>query len=234
MERLKKEQGILIIMILHDLNLAARYCDRLILLSGSRILAGGKPDDVLTEANIASAFHARVLIRKHPLTGYLYVTLLNSIETMEPSLQKTVHVICGAGTGTQVLYALRTKGYRVTAGVLNVLDSDYETASQLGIKSVSEAPFSPITPDSYAQNVELMKNADVIVLSGVPFGFGNLKNLEAALEVAVLKPVIIMASGSERDFTGGTAGQMLESLVTLGAVQVSGVEALIAALGRLH
>ncbi len=118
--------------------------------------------------------------------------------------------------------------------MLNVLDSDYETASQLGIKTVSEAPFSPITPESYAQNVEFMKKADVIVLSGVPFGFGNLKNLEAALEVVVLKPVIILASGSERDFTGGTAGQMLESLATLGAVQVSGVEALMAALGRLH
>lgn len=232
-ERLKNEQGILAVMILHDLNLAARYCDRLILLSGNGILAGGKPDEVLTEANIACAFHARVLIRKHPLTGYLYVTLLNSIETMEPSLQKTVHVICGAGTGTQVLYALRTKGYRVTAGVLNVLDSDYETASQLGIKTVSEAPFSPITPDSYAQNVELMKNADVIVLSGVPFGFGNLRNLEAALEVAVLKPVMILASESERDYTGGTAGQMLESLAALGAVRVPGTEALMAALGRL-
>ncbi len=233
-EHLKNEKGILVIMILHDLNLAARYCDRLILLSGDGILAGGKPDEVLTEANIECAFHARVLIRKHPLTGYLYVTLLNSIEMMEPSLQKTVHVICGAGTGTQVLYTLRTKGYRLTTGVLNVLDSDYETASQLGIKTVSEAPFSPITLESYAQNVALMKNADVIVLSGVPFGFGNLKNLEAALEVAVLKPVIILASESERDFTGGTAVKMLESLSALGAVPVSGVEALLTALGRLN
>jgi iron complex transport system ATP-binding protein len=231
-ERLKKEKGIMVVMILHDLNLAARYCDRLILLSGNSILAGGRPDEVLTEANIACAFHARVLIRKHPLTGYLYVTLLNSIEMMAPSLQKTIHVVCGAGTGTQILYSLRTKGYRVTAGVLNVLDSDYETASQLGIKTVSEAPFSPITPDSYAQNVELMKNADVIVLSGVPFGFGNLKNLEAVLDVAALKPVMVMASESERDFTGGTAGKIIDSLATLGAVQVSGVEALIAALGR--
>ncbi len=231
-ERLKKDQGIMVVMILHDLNLAARYCDRLILLSGNSILAAGKPDEVLTEPNIACAFHARVLIRKHPLTGYLYVTLLNSIELMEPSLQKTVHVVCGAGTGTQILYSLRTKGYRVTAGVLNVLDSDYETATQLGIKTVSEAPFSPITPESYAQNVELMKSADVIVLSGVPFGFGNLKNLEAVLDVATLKPVIVMLPESERDFTGGVAGKMIDSLTSMGAVQVSGVESLINTLGQ--
>lgn len=230
-ERLKKEKGIVVIMILHDLNLAARYCDRLILLYGNGILVGGGPAEVLTEANIASAFHAHVLVRKHPLTGYLYVTLLNSIEAMEPSLEKTVHVVCGAGTGTQVLYALRSKGYHVTAGVLNVLDSDYETAVQLGIKVVSEAPFSPITAEAFAQNIALMKMADVVVLSDVPFGFGNLKNLSAVMEVVAVKPVILLCSQHEqRDFTGGEAGQMLQFLIYGGATIVASVDELLAAI----
>ncbi len=40
------------------------------------------------------------------------------------------------------------KAIEVTAGVLNMLDTDYETAELLKIPTVSEAPFSPITDQS--------------------------------------------------------------------------------------
>ncbi len=143
----------------------------------------GKPDEVLTNEYILEAFHAGVLVRRHPLTGFLYVTLLNSLDPQKPSMGKTIHIVCGAGSGTQLMYKLRSKGYLVTAGVLNVLDSDYETAVQLNIRTISEAPFSPITPESCAQNLEMMKKADIVVVSDVPFGWGNIKNLEALMTI---------------------------------------------------
>jgi iron complex transport system ATP-binding protein len=232
-ERLKRERGLTVVIILHDLNLAARYCDRLILLSQNRILAAGTPDEVLTQDRLREAFHASVMVRKHPMTGYLYVTLLNSMESAEPPRGKTVHLVCGAGTGTQLMFMLKLDGYNVTAGVLNVLDSDYDTAAHLGIKTVSEAPFSPITTESCMQMLEMMKKADAIVIAEVPFGWGNLKNLEAVLALGGSKPVLVVdESGAERDFTGGEAGRMLDRIKVSGTI-IKNKEEAIAALKHL-
>jgi len=119
-EKLKKERGLVVIIILHDLNLAARYCDRLILLHNNRILATGGPDDVITQENIRAAFRANVMVKKHPVTGYIYVTLLNALEPAGPSNGHTAHLVSGAGTGTQLMYLLRSEGYSRDAGALNV------------------------------------------------------------------------------------------------------------------
>ncbi len=78
--------------------------------------------------------------------------------------------------------ALMDEGYEVTAGVLNMLDTDYETAELLKIPNVNEAPFSPITEQTKQANLEMIKKAAIVVVTSVPFGYGNLSNLEAALE----------------------------------------------------
>lgn len=46
-----------VVVVLHDLNLAARFCDRLLLLHHGRILCGGRPELVLQQDNLAHAFH---------------------------------------------------------------------------------------------------------------------------------------------------------------------------------
>ena len=70
--------------------------------------------------------------------------------------------------------ALVDEGYEVTAGVLNMLDTDYETAELLKIPTVSEAPFSPITERVKAVNLEMINKAAIVVVTSVPFGYGNL------------------------------------------------------------
>ena len=62
MEVLKAEAsaGGTVIVVLHDLTLAARFCDRLVLLNGGRIIADGTPDAVLTEKNLAAAYRITV------------------------------------------------------------------------------------------------------------------------------------------------------------------------------
>ena len=63
---LNREQGITVIGAMHDLNLAALYFDRLILLKEGRILADGPPSDVLTEGTIKEVFAASVQVIQHP------------------------------------------------------------------------------------------------------------------------------------------------------------------------
>ena len=65
-ESLRHEQGLTVIATLHDLTLAARYGDRIALLSGGRIVESGPPTAVLTTATIAEHFGATVRIIDDP------------------------------------------------------------------------------------------------------------------------------------------------------------------------
>ena len=56
LRRLSRSEGLLVIMISHDLNIAARYSDNIILMCDGGIYAVGKPDEVLTEANIEHVY----------------------------------------------------------------------------------------------------------------------------------------------------------------------------------
>jgi len=51
-----------VVIVMHDLSLAARFCDRLVMLHGGTVLAIGAPDQVLTEENISKAY--RITIRR--------------------------------------------------------------------------------------------------------------------------------------------------------------------------
>ncbi|MFL9814687.1 heme ABC transporter ATP-binding protein [Stutzerimonas sp. VN223-3] len=64
------EQGGAALVILHDLNLAARYCDRLLLLADGRARLCGAPDQVLRAEPLKSVFGLEVLIQQHPERGH--------------------------------------------------------------------------------------------------------------------------------------------------------------------
>lgn len=66
---LNRERGTTIVMVLHDLNLAARYADHLVAMAGGRVIAAGDPDDVLTEQTVRGVFGLDSRIIPDPLTG---------------------------------------------------------------------------------------------------------------------------------------------------------------------
>lgn len=64
------DHGASVLLILHDLNLAARYCDQLLLLSEGRMQAYGTPDEVLQPAPLHKVFGIEVLVQQHPERGH--------------------------------------------------------------------------------------------------------------------------------------------------------------------
>ncbi|MET1069701.1 MAG: heme ABC transporter ATP-binding protein [Pseudomonas prosekii] len=64
------DRGAAVLVILHDLNLAARYCDRVLLLEGGRPVALDTPDQVLQPQLLKAVFGLEVLVQPHPERGH--------------------------------------------------------------------------------------------------------------------------------------------------------------------
>ena len=63
------EKGVGVVMVLHDLNLAARCADKLVVFDGGLVAAQGTPEEVLTEQLIDQVFGVKATIARHPVTN---------------------------------------------------------------------------------------------------------------------------------------------------------------------
>ena len=75
MRDLNRKQGLTVIAVTHDINLAALFCDRILLMKGGCIHSIGKPYDVITESNIKDVYETDVTVDCNPQTGLPRVTL---------------------------------------------------------------------------------------------------------------------------------------------------------------
>ena len=76
MEKLKKEKGVTIVMVSHDVNLAAMYGDRLVLLKQGQIISSGLPADVLTYRMLEEAYGCTLLVDESPIGKFPRITLV--------------------------------------------------------------------------------------------------------------------------------------------------------------
>ncbi|HHV80285.1 MAG: ABC transporter ATP-binding protein [Dictyoglomi bacterium] len=202
-KRLVKEKGISVLSALHDPNLASQFCDKIILMKDGTIYDFGPPRDVLTSANLKEVFNIDVIVRQHPVYDGIYILPLSRSSGGYRDLDIKVHIICGGGTGAKILYLLH-RYFDLSCGVVNLLDSDADVCNELGIPAVFEAPFSPISDENYQKNLNMIDRSDVVVISSLPFGKGNLANLKSfgyAIEKGKLTIMIDDPPIEDRDFT---------------------------------
>jgi iron complex transport system ATP-binding protein len=69
LRRLNREAGLGIVLVSHDLDLAAELCDRLLLMSCGLAVRTGAPDAVLDESTLEHVYGCPVVVDKHPITG---------------------------------------------------------------------------------------------------------------------------------------------------------------------
>ena len=77
---LNGNDGMTIVWVSHDLNLASLVCRRLLLVKDGRIVAQGDPDTVLTADNIRDAFGRQVIVDKNPQSGAPRITPLVGVD----------------------------------------------------------------------------------------------------------------------------------------------------------
>jgi len=229
LERLNRERGLTVMMTSHDLNLAAEFFPHLALLDHGRITAVGAPADVMREDLLEEAYHCKLAVRRDP-TGILMIL---PTRTGTAPTGKRVHVICGGGSGVEVLRRLCLAGWQVSCGALNQGDTDAQTAGALGIATALEKPFSPLSDGVLAAAGQLAQAADVIVVCEVPFGSGNVKNLDVARQAG--KPILLNTRQvAARDFTSQREMPALfRALVEHGATPWEQVSDLLIALEKV-
>lgn len=76
--RWQSESGLTAVAVLHDLNLAAQYCDRMMLMNRGRIVKIGTPDEVLNEELIAEVYGTKPIIMPHPVSNQPQILLTRS------------------------------------------------------------------------------------------------------------------------------------------------------------
>ena len=233
-ERLNEESGVTVMMISHDLQLAAEFSRRLIMLDRGRIVADGRPSDVLTETSLRQVYRCDVRVHEDTHTGSLSILPAPRLHGGRVGEGLRIHVIAGGGCGEETLRRLSLNGYSLSAGVLNQGDLDAEVATALGAPLALEQPFSPVRTAALDRASGLIATATAAVLTPVPFGTGNLANL-ALLEKyqASGRPVFIATGIENRDYTPSKeAVAKVNALLSRGAIPWRDVAELTALLRR--
>jgi iron complex transport system ATP-binding protein len=191
-------EGRTVVAAIHDLGLAARYCDRLALLSEGGLLAVGEPRSVLTESTLRAAFGADAVVADDPVTGAPLVTTLSETETPQRSVP--VHVLGGGAAAARLYYPLVAAGFDVSTGPLPAGDRDAETARALGCETVIAPAFGAPGPEALRAARELIAGAEVTVLAPIPRSPATRPLLDLAGTAAA--PVLVSA-GSDDDVPEG-------------------------------
>lgn len=182
-------EGKAVLAAIHDLDLAARYCDRLLLLAGGNQVACGDPADVLRDEIVSEAYGTRTAVRRDPLTGAVSVTALPPRK--QPSGPR-VHVI-GAGTDCErLLRRFYEAGFELSVGVLRENGRCLEVARALDLPAVTLPAQATATEATREAHRQLLEEAAVTVV--LPFRLGaETEHLLSAAEIA--DPAVVVPDG---------------------------------------
>ena len=232
--RLTRGGQVTVLAALHDLNLAARFADRIVVLSRGRKVADGPPAAVLSEELLRRVWGVAAELKRDAKSGVPYLIPYSLVPAEGPAAPAppsgTVHVVGGGGAASPILRALTEAGFALTAGALHLLDSDSETARELGVPIAEEVPFAPLGDEVRARNRELLARADAIVVAPFAVGPSNLANLTDLLPFVPRVPVYLFAEPpiEARDFAQGRGALAYRALRNTGAVEIGGIAELLA------
>jgi iron complex transport system ATP-binding protein len=211
------DEGLVVLAVFHDLDMAARYSDRLVVVADGGTPSQGVPGQVLTRKTLAEVFGVAAVIGTDPVTGTAQVLpVMRSDGAATASRGVRVHVVSGSGTGAAIMRRLVIEGFEVSAGALSSDDTDGAVAGALGLPMREIAPFAAMTPDDETAVRALADAADVIVAVATPYGPENLGNLRAIAHRAA-RTVLVGALAPEMDFSRGEAAALWDTTAGAGA-----------------
>lgn len=174
---------------IHDLDLAARYCDEVVVLAKGGVHAAGPPAEVLTADAVGSAFDAEAFVGRNPATGSPAITAFDALArddpsdpseppvtvpsddgdtTDEPSVTdrdaRRVHVVGTGRTAARIAARLVAAGHELSAGVVPAGDVLAGVVADAGGRVVTAPPFESVVPSTREAAGDLAGEADVTIV----------------------------------------------------------------------
>ncbi|WP_435094441.1 ATP-binding cassette domain-containing protein [Halorubrum sp. N11] len=157
---------------IHDLDMAARYCDEIVVLANGGIRAAGPPEAVLTADALRDAFDAEAFVGENPATGSPTVTAFDGDgaddtgDSTGPADPRRIHVVGSGRPAARAVARLTAAGHAVSVGVVPEGDATAGIAVDADVPIVTAPPFAPIPPERRSEAVALAREADVTVAVG--------------------------------------------------------------------
>jgi iron complex transport system ATP-binding protein len=212
------DEGLAVLAVFHDLDMAARYSDRLLVVFDGAVRPAAPPGEVLTAATLEEVFGVRAVVGTDIVTGSVQVTpILRSRSQAEPR-GVSVLLVSGSGAGAAVMRRLVLEGFEVRAGALAVGDTDQQIAAAIGVPGTELPPYGDMDAMQEAEVSRHAGEADVVVVCATPFGRANVGNLRAVARLAG-RTVLVGRLSAQDDFTGGEASRLWDGLVREGALE---------------
>lgn len=208
--KLNEEEHITVLAVLHDINLASRFCSRIVILKEGRVEADGTPQEVVNREEMENLYNMRLLVKNNPLLGkpeIVPIRVMDEIPTIEP---KRIHVICGEKGGVRLLEQLSNMGHHVSAGVLNQESDDHSISEYLDIPRIEIPAFQPVRPEDQDRNLKLMEDAQIVIVANIPFGEANIRNLDGLENIK--GDLYIHQEIRNNDFTFGKVEKRLKEI----------------------
>ena len=169
LRRMAKQNGITVIMSLHEIDLAEKIADKIICVKGDTIANYGAPEDVFKEDIIRDLYGID--------NGY-FDPLFGSIELPKPEGDPEVFVVSACGTGIPVFRKLQKQNIPFAAGILYTNDVDYQLARLLASEVITEEPFAPIGEGSLQKALAAASKCKRVINAGVELREGNARLAE--------------------------------------------------------
>lgn len=207
---LNEKEDITVMAVLHDINLASRFCSRIVILKDGMVKSDGAPKEIINQEEMETLYNMKLLIKNNPLLAKPEIIPIRVMDEKRVSDPKRIHVICGEKGGVRLLEQLVNMGHHVSAGVVNQGSDDAEICEYLGIERVEIPAFQPVKEEDQKRNLQMMEQADVVIVADIPFGEANICNLDG-LET-VKGALYIHEKIREKDFTKGKVKQRLSEI----------------------
>jgi iron complex transport system ATP-binding protein len=223
------DDGLAVLAVFHDLDMAARYSDRLAVIAHGSLGQQGSPVEVLTRRTLREVFGVAAVIGTDPVTGSVQVlpVVRSEVRSVESSGARVL-VISGSGSGASTMRLLTLAGFGVSAGALSAEDTDGAVALALGADFREVPQFAQMSEMDERAVEDAAVAADFVVVLATPFGPDNVDNLRAILQAgAAAKSVLVGEFTPELDFAQGAATVAWDALVVAGARVVPDAHAAI-------
>ena len=174
LSRMAKEQGITVILSLHEIDLAQKISDKILCVKGDHIFRYGEPEEI---------FREEVIRELYGIDNGHFDPCFGSIELPRPEGKPQIFVLSSCGNGIPVYRKLQKANLPFVAGILYENDIDCRLARLLAAEVITERPFREISAETFGRAMEWMENCTRVINAGVEIGSCN-RRMEELIQAA--------------------------------------------------